>query len=166
MTTPGSDFGEVLTVALTEVQRQEGRIDVKAEHIAGLAATLATMALGGATVISAVAPHPLTELIWAVVPLFITGLCWAATTAVLLREIIRPRLDSNTRTTFTHPRHVEHLKDMTPTAYREKLVSGLGALVLRRYRAILLAVDLLVAGFGPLLLAGIAAGTIAILTHT
>lgn len=86
------------------------------------------------------------------------ALVWAGAVVVLLRRIIRPQLGGATWGSFLSPDQVNQLRGMSLVEYRESLVAVLGALVLRRYRAVRVAVDLLVAGFVPLLLAGVATG--------
>lgn len=145
---------EVLSLALAEVVRQESRVDVKAGQVASFAGTFATLAFGVATLLGAFSTRSNGFLVG---PLLLAGLLWLSSVAVLMLRIIRPRLGPSVRGTFAHADHIEHLRAMTPDSYREELTSGLGTLVLKRYRAIRLAVDLLVLGFVPLILAGVIA---------
>ncbi|MGH3867239.1 MAG: hypothetical protein ACRDQ4_14070 [Pseudonocardiaceae bacterium] len=151
---PGdSTFGEVLEAAALEVTRQEARVDMKAGQLASLAGTLATLSVGAVGAVGALAPR-VGWLVWAAVALLLSAGFWAGSVVVLLRRIIRPRLEGAHRGSFLEPDHVERLRVMSVICYREALVARLGGLVLARYRAVRLAADLLAAGFVPLLLAG------------
>lgn len=153
----GEFCDDVLGAAAAEVIRQEARVDVKAGQVATLAGTLSTLAVGAAAAVGALGAR--VPGWWAVVvtaPLVAAGVLWAAAVVVLLRRTIRPHLGGPARGSFVSPDHLEGLRGMSLADYRQALVARLDGLVLRRYHAVRRAVDLLVAGFVPLLASGIA----------
>lgn len=158
------DFAEVLAAEAVEVARQECRVDVKAGQLATLAGTLSTLAAATATGLAAVAPQVSGWLLLAGCPLLVAAGLWAGSVVVLLRRIIRPRLGPVVPHSFACGERMDTLRGLSLAAYRESVVSGLGGLVLARYRAVQRAADLLVAGFVPLLVAALGAGLAALLS--
>lgn len=152
-------YHAVISAALIEVTRQETRVDIKAGQLMTLAGTLSTLAVAAASAIGAAMPH---GLLWCAAPLLLAAVLWAVVVVVLLRGIIRPHLAGRWRGTFAHPDHARHLRGMSLIEYQETLVTKLGGLVARRYRAARLAADLLVAGFVPLLATGVTAVVVAV----
>ncbi|MGH8572482.1 MAG: hypothetical protein ACREX8_07900 [Gammaproteobacteria bacterium] len=152
------DLAEVLAAEAAEVARQECRVDVKAGQLATLAGTLSTVAAAAGTGVVAVAPRVSGWLWLAGVPLLVAAVLWAGAVVVLLRRIIRPRLAGVVPGSFVRPGRLAELRGLSLTEYRESFIAGLGGLVLARYRAVRVASDLLVAGFVPLLVAGLGAG--------
>lgn len=146
----------MLAAEVAEVTRQESRVDAKAAQVATLAGTLSTLAAAAGTGLGAVAPRVSGWVLVAAVLLLAAAGLWAAAVAVLLRRVVRPRLAPVIRHSFACAERMDTLRALSLTAYRESVVSGLGGLVLARYRAVRLAVDLLLAGFVPLLAAVLA----------
>lgn len=145
-----SDFGDVLREALCEVTRQETRVDAKAAQLLTLAGTLATITTAGTVVIAHHAPG------FAVVAPMVTAAgLWVAAVVVVLHRIVRPRLRNGG--SFTS-HQVEDLRGVSLVEYRVILINQVSGIVARRYRAVRLAADLLLAGFAPLLL--MAAGSL------
>lgn len=155
---------EVLRCSAAEITRQEARVDVKANQLAMLSGTLATLAAGSAATIGALLP-PAPEW-WALitVPLVIAAGLWSAALVTLLRRIVRPHLQGPRRGSFIDPDHIKTLRGMSLDEYNEALVTRLSILVLRRYKAVALAVDLLIAGFVPLLIAALATVVVAVIS--
>ncbi|MGH3828066.1 MAG: hypothetical protein ACRDQX_12990 [Pseudonocardiaceae bacterium] len=141
----------VLSEALAEVTRQETRVDAKAAQLLTLAGTLATLTMATTAVIAHRAPG-----VAVVAPLVAAAGLWVAAVFVLLHRVVRPRLPSGVRGSFLSPSHVEDLRAVSLAEYRAARATELGGIVLARYRAVRLAADLLLAGFAPLLLTGIA----------
>lgn len=153
---PHEDYPELLAAEVTEVTRQEGRVDTKAAQVATLAGTLSTLAAAAGTGLGALAPG---MSVWVLAPvglLLVAAGLWATAVAVLLRRVVRPRLAVVVPGSFACGERMDTLHGLSLTAYRESVVSGLGGLVLARYQAVRLAVDLLLAGFVPLLAAVVA----------
>ena len=157
------DYSEVIAAEASEVTRQETRVDTKAVQLVTLAGALCTLAAASATGLSALAPRGSGWLLLGVVPLLAAAGLWASAVVVLLRRVIRPRLAPVVPGSFACTDRLAALRSMSLTEYHESRATGLGGIVLARYRAVQRAADLLLAGFVPLILAVVAVAPVALL---
>ena len=142
-----SDHSDILASELVEINRQEIRTDNKATHIITLAGILLTLSVASAGVIYPFASSLSWWMLIPGLPLLASAAFWIATITELLRHVLRPSLQSPIHGGFMDPNRYEYFKTISLEEYRLAKVRFFNELLVRRYKSLQKAVNLLLLGF-------------------